>query len=764
MKIILILVLFSSGCSNVRYLEDGQKLYTGSKINIESEEKIANKNEVSRELERVLRPRPNERLLIWRPRLWFYNIAGDDPQGPLRRYLKNRLGRPPVLWENFNGPRAVRLMENRLFNLGYFDGQVEFIPNERSRTARAEFLVQLKPAYTINELRPLQAKSLVAESINSTLDETLLRTHRDYSLARLRQERERISNILRDDGFFFFNPDFIVFRADTTVGNRQVNLALTLSSSAPSNAFKQYQIRNTIAEIDHSTSPGIATPLDAKDSISVTDDFLLINNQNFIKPKVLRRTIFFEEGELYNTRDHDLSLNHLMGLGVFRFVNIRFYEINQEDSNNLDVKVMLNPMEKKTLGVEIRGVSKSTNFAGPGLTASFTNRNFFGGAEHFTINVDGSYEILMGSKYSGVSSFEAGASSELIIPRFVSPFRINSISPLFIPKTRMVMGFNFFRRTDAFSVSSIRSQFGYQWNWSITTMHRFNPLVFSIFSLRDLSPQYSRFFSVEVLLRRELFEQFLLGSEYSYYYNSQLRRPRKHSWYFNFNADLSGNTLYFLFNTLNLGTSIEDGSYGIFNQSFSQYTKADFDVRYYLDMGHNQTLATRLIAGAGIPYGNSSTLPYVKLFTIGGSNSIRAFQPRSLGPGAYLSPDTLLSSLDIYQSGELKLELNVEYRFAFTNIIKGALFADAGNVWNFKERQNVPGGAFKRSDFLNQIALGTGAGIRFDLTFFILRLDLAFPLAVPYDSSERFFQAIRPLDRQWRADNLLLNFAIGYPF
>jgi outer membrane protein insertion porin family len=170
------------------------------------------------------------------------------------------------------------------------------------------------------------------------------------------------------------------------------------------------------------------------------------------------------------------------------------------------------------------------------------------------------------------------------------------------------------------------------------------------------------------------------------------------------------------------------------------------------------------MAGLGVPYGNSNVLPYVKSFTSGGSNGLRAFPPRSVGPGAYVPPDTLLSTLNIYQSGELKLEMNLEYRFSITNIVKGALFADAGNIWNTRERERAPGGKFDSSIFLEQIALGAGFGLRFDVTFFILRLDLAFPLAVPYDSSSGYFQPLQPFERQWRRDNLLLNFAIGYPF
>ncbi len=760
---LLALVALLGSCSNMRYLEDGQQLYTGSKVILESDEKIDNKNEIISELEGVIRPQPNERFLIWRPRLWFYNIAGESPQRGLRKWMKNRIGRPPVLWEQFDGQRSQRLIENRLFNRGFFDAQVEFIPIEKEKRAKAEFRVLLPQPYTIDEIFPLDAEGEIATPINASLENTRLRQGQSYQLSRLRSERQRISRDLRDEGYFFFNPDFLVFRADTTIGDRRVNLALALSPGIPANAKKQFTIRNIYIHAEHSLdSDRSGAPAD---TLYLGEGYYIISNNGLFKTSTLQRAVFFEKGKIYNTQDHDLTINHLMGLNVFKFVNVRFTEVSDNDTPQMDVNVFLTPMEKKSLGVEVRGVSKSNDFAGPGLTASFTNRNFLRGAEQFSLNLDGAYEMLLGrSETRRASSTELGITSELTIPRFVAPFGIGEIYPFFVPRTRIVLGLNYLNRTDAFSVYSIRSQFGYQWNQSVALQHRFNPFVFNIFTLGTIAPEYEDFFTQEVLLRRGLFEQFLLGSEYSFYYNSQLKGRRKHAWYFNYNIDLSGNTLYLLFDGLGLGEKQDDGGYGILNQSFSQYTKTDFDLRYYLDMGHGQRIASRLIAGVGIPYGNSTTLPYVKLFTIGGSNSIRAFQPRSLGPGAYNPPDTMMTTFNIYQSGEIKLELNVEYRFDLSNIVKGALFADAGNIWNLEEREGAPGGQFKSSEFLNQIALGTGAGLRFDFTFLILRLDLAFPLAVPFDDSPGYFQPIRPLERSWRRDNLVLSFAIGYPF
>jgi len=755
------LLLIFSSCSNLRYLDDGQKLYTGSDISIKSEEKIVNKGNIASELEDVLRPKPNERVLIWRPRLWLYNIAGEEPKfGPVK-WIKNTLGRPPALWENFDGQSSVELMENRLFNMGFFDAQVAFTPNEKKKKASADFEVQLLKPYTLSEIRPIEAESELAGKINTLLEDTPMKEGDTYDLDDLKAERERIATLLRDRGYFYFHPDHLIFRGDTTAGNRTISLQLAIKQGIPSNAQLAYQIRNITINVDQPASS--QDSLSTEDSLSLSEGKLFFKNQNNIKQATLQRAVFFKPGSLYNLRRHDLTINHLMGLGIFKFVNIRFSEVENQENPGLDVNVLLTPTDKKSITTELKGVSKSNDFAGLGLNLSFTNRNFLGGAENFNIKLNGAYEFLVGSG-DFTSMSEAGLTTELTIPRFLAPFADKLAAPAFIPKTQIALSINIQSRSDAFNLASFKSEFGYLWNANTIVRHRFNPLVFNIFSLRKISPRIRSVFEDETFLRRGLFEQFIIGSEYTFLYNSQLLDNRKSSWYLHYSLDLSGNLLYLLFNGLNLAEPDQQDAYSLWGQNFSQYSKTDFDLRFYHDITPEQRIVTRIAAGIGLPYGNSETLPWVKLFTTGGSNSIRAFHPRSLGPGSFYPEDQVSQSFNIYQTGEMKLEMNLEYRFSLTSIIKGSVFADAGNIWNIRERENAPGGAFSNTEFLNQIALGTGAGLRFDFTFFILRLDLAFPLAVPYDNSSTYFQQIDFGSGRWRSDNLILNLAIGYPF
>jgi outer membrane protein insertion porin family len=441
MILLFFVIIFLGSCSNMRYLEENQQLFTGASIAIESEEKIKNKGEIKNELERVVRPQPNQKFLIWRIRLWLYNIAGEPTGKGLRHQLRNRFGRPPVLFEDVSPDRISRLMENRLFNMGFFDANVGYEVKEKKKTVGLDFQIFLNTPFEIRDISPVQSDFPIANEINNSLERSLLRSGQHYQLNRLKEERERIDKHLKELGYFYFHPDFLLFQVDSTVGNRQVDLQLGIKTGAPEEALTPYMIRNVLINITHGF--GASEPEATADTIEIKEGMFLVDDSGEFKPVTIGRAVFFKKDELYKRRDHDLTLNHLMGLGVFNFVNMRFMDVQQNGEHSLDVRILLTPMDKKSLGAEIRGVSKSTNFVGPGLNVSFSNRNAFRGAEQFTLSLDGAFETLIGQRQKNVNSFETGITAGLDIPRFVAPGRIKNISPLFIPHTQVNVGLIF---------------------------------------------------------------------------------------------------------------------------------------------------------------------------------------------------------------------------------------------------------------------------------------------------------------------------------
>lgn len=755
--IVLLTATATWSCSNLKYLDQGQALYTGSDIHIETEHRLREQGMIESELQTVITPEPNQKILGLRPWLWIYNIAGEPTGKGLRYLLRERIGEPPVLMEQVDPQRIQRLMENRLVNLGYFDRDVRFQVEREDQKASVDYFIDLRQAYQFRKVYPMLTDTGITALINEALQESLIREGRPYRLEVMQNERERIDGILKTQGYYFFFPDALLFQADSLVGTRQVDLFPVIKPGVPDETTRQYRIGQVSIVADYLMDG--SSQQQPSDTTVLAPEVYLFDSADQYKPSVINGAIFLRPDELYNIQEHTRTLNHLTSLGVFRFVNLRFTPRTTNGDHYLDVRVLLTPMDKKSISAELRGITKSNDFAGPGIMTSFTNRNFLGGAEDFRVNVTGAYETLISSQASA-SAWEAGVEAELSFPRFVLPFG-NPSSRVFSPKTNFSLGLDYLNRSDAFELTSVNFTYGYSWNRTITLYHRLTPVAFSVFSLGKVYENASGQLVDNVLLRQSLFEQFILGSQYSFFYNSQLRNIERQDYYFNLNFDTSGNTLWLL---ANLTGGDPDEGMEILNQSFAQFFKTDFDARYYRRLTGSTRLATRLIMGVGVPYGNSSNLPYMKQFVIGGSTSVRAFHPRSLGPGAYDSPDTLQGLFNIHQVGELKLEANVEYRIDITSIFKGAVFVDAGNVWRLREDENTPGGTFRWDTFMEQIALGAGLGIRLDVSFFVLRFDFAIPLAVPYSDHPGYFDPVRPFNGQWLLDNMVFNLGIGYPF
>ncbi len=757
---LLTVVLFGS-CTGLRKLEDGQVLFTGSDIHIDQEKDIKDKRNLEREVSRVVRPQPNRSLFFLRPRLWMYLSAGEPTGRGVRHWMKNRLGEAPVLMDDIDAGRNVRLIQNRLYNMGYFDASVMYEKDFSENTASVDYHISISSPYVFGSWAPPAGDGTLETAIRNHMDETLIIEDEPYSLDVLRSERHRIDRALKQEGFFYFHPDHILFRADTNETNRRVNIQMGIKTETPAVARRAYRIGHVYIHADYMTSGAMLA--EHTDTLRVKDGVYFTDALEQFNPEVIARTVSLKKDSYYDVRDHDRTLNHLMGLETFQFVSLRFQHRDQEDASYLDVNILLTPVRRRSITIELKGVTKSNHFAGPGLHAVLTNHNVWKGAESLKLSFGGAYETLIGRQRSA-SSTELGMDATLAFPRFMLPFNLMSERPVLSPRTAMSLGWQLLNRTDAFSLNTLQTQIDYSWNSDVANRFRISPLVLNIYLLGDVDEALDGILVGGTLLRKGLFEQFVLGGQYSWMYNSALKTSEKNAWYIHTSLDLSGNLAYLFLHHGPGKADEEDGTYRIFGQAFAQYVKADADVRYYADLGEGHRLVSRIYAGAGFPLGNSEQLPYVKQFVIGGSNSIRAFHPRTLGPGSYHVDDEERGTFQVYQTGDLKLEANLEYRFDITSVFKGAVFVDAGNIWRHQQDENVPGGEFNTDTFVSQIALGAGLGLRIDAGFFLLRFDFAVPLANPATTGRGYFDPVRLADRQWRRDHLVFNLGIGYPF
>ena len=782
---------FITACSGSKFLKEGESFYTGADIQFDTQgRRVGRKKILRKELQEYITPKPNQKIFGMRPGVWFYFIAGTPKKEKgLKSFIKNKLGQPPVLITDATPERTAKTLNGQLVNEGYFQSQVSYEVKTKKKESKVIYKVILPRPYRLDSIRYPRPRDSVYASILKTIgEESLLKTRQRYDLERMQAEQSRIEEELENYGFYYFDDRYLIFEADSTVGKRKVNVRLRMEEGIPPRAKKIFKINNVNVYPTYSLSKDTLSP---KLTTTRIDGFNYIDTADTFRPEIITRVINLRKGNTYSREDHDFTLSHLMGLGVFKFVNIKFSEASQ-DSALLNTDIYLTPLKKKSIRAEIQGVSKSNNFVGPGFTLTFTNRNFLKGAELFQVRFNTAYEVQISSQNEDgpLNSFELGLETSLTVPRFISPIRIDYNSREYLPKTVFKFGVNLQNRVNYFRLNSFNLNYGYTWLETAAKTHELYPIDISFIQTDKKSPAFEQRLEDNPFLANSFENQFIIGTRYSYTRNTQLaedpllkfeeRKYKTHNFYFNGNADVAGNLFYAVQRQLN---NSNEETLKIFNVPYSQYVKGDIDFRYYLQLDEHNKIASRIIIGAGYPYKNSRTLPYIKQFSIGGSNSIRAFPARSLGPGTYnvradtlsVGGDTLSRTQFIDQRGDIKLEGNLEYRFDIVKFLKGAVFIDAGNIWqlrkdqvdsveqaNFTPREGV---TFNRKTFLKELAVGTGIGLRFDFSFFVLRFDTAFPLRKPWLTDDPWVgNEIDFGSKTWRKENIIFNIAIGYPF
>ena len=740
-------------------------LYTGAEVKIENDSlSKKSKKALKSELEDNLTPKPNSSFLGLRPKLFFYNIAKEPKKEKGFNYwLKYKIGEKPVLLSDVDREFNKDIIVNYSENKGYFNAKATY--DTVSKNKKAQVIYTLRPGnqYLINKVKFQNDSIPVTEEIVKVSDKTLLKEGNPFDLGVIKSERERIDNQLKQKGFYYFHPDNLIIQADSTVTkNHKVELNVKLKENTPDLAKQQFTIDKVIVfpnyNIRDVKDGKYNIPMDS-DSLAkyAHDDIYVIDPEQKFKPKIFDRALYFKKGDLYNRADHNLTLNRLINLGVFKFVKNEFV-ISDSLNHKFDTYYLLTPRQIQSLRLEALGRTNSANYAGSELNLNWTHRNLFRGAEQFKASVYGAFDVQIGGPKDAKNLFRAGANAQLSIPRIVAPFRFNS-SSAFVPRTNISIGYEFQNRTEYYTLNTFSGSFGYLWKENVRKEHDLKIIDITYVTPANVTPLYDSISAKSQALQRVVQKQLIFGPTYSYTYTNTML-PKKNTIYYKGTLDLAGN-LTGLFS----GANVKDGKQkSIFGVPFSQYAKMEHDFRFYHKLGDKSSFASRFIGGIAYPYGNSDNIPFSKQFFSGGSNSIRAFRARTLGPGSF-DPRTIKQGYYFDQSGDIKLELNAEYRANIYKFLNVAFFADAGNIWLVNDDIQRPGAKFS-NDFLSEIAVGAGFGLRLDFSILILRLDLAMPFRVPYyEKGDRWtFDKINFGNSSWRRDNLILNIAIGYPF
>jgi outer membrane protein assembly factor BamA len=778
-------ILVLSSCSSTRSLKDGEHLLTKNKITVNG-----SKSDVATdELHALAKPSPNKKFLGIAPfKLLMYTWgAGGKKETKFRKWLKEKVGERPNLYEPIRSEQSASNMVQYMKKTGFFDASVDFnagYHGRKEKKARVQYTVTPGIPYTIRNIYYPIGDTLMQSIISSGIAESKIKSGKNFNAFDLDDERDRITDQLLQKGYYFFDRNFIYYDIDSAlschcldisvyVKNRPAGMADD-SAGALEKAHLRYRINRIFVKTDYDP---LVTDFSDQDTI-VYQSFassklgrtpfnynLLYTGELRIHPPTVTQSIFIRPGGYYNSTDVRRTRSRFGELGLFNYTAVRFTElpgkIGETGEGILDCHVDLAKRKLHSFTIETEGTNNGGR-PGVGFNFSYNNSNIFRGSEILRIQARFSLEaqkpIGGGSDDSDpdvpfFNTVETGLDLSVDFPRFLIPIRQDRFPRYFRPKTTVRLGISYEQRPE-YDRQFTGLSFGYEWKESDTKRHILFPFDWSYINVHN-SPEFQEQIDQEPndRIRSQYTDHLIFAIRYSFVFNNQDIRRLRNFFYFRGNLELAGNIPY-AFQTAFGGKSDSTGNYTIFGIRYSQYVRLDFDMRYYNVITRNNTIVYRLVLGGGIPYGNGEVLPLEKGFYGGGANGMRGWTLRLLGPGSYSNPEDNFDRM-----GDIQIEGNFEYRFPVYKFFKAALFADIGNIWLLEDNESYPGGKFRFDSFYRELAIDAGLGVRLDFNFFILRVDMAAPIRDP----------ARPEDDRWVFDKLqfndfLINFGIGYPF
>lgn len=769
--IFVLSALFLSSCSSSKYIPEGDYLLHKNKIIFK---------------DKAARTEPLEDYLLQKPTpktlgLFYTNVGIhyrlNNKESDFNKWLSRVFGREPQILDKDLAEESARNMKSFLHNLAFFDAEIDINYKTRKKKANVEYIVNSKSPYLIADYSFSSPDTAILKLIRQANSESLIKLNKPYNAYQLDYERDRITELLRTNGYYRFNKNFISYTIDSTFNNRSLSIKAEISLPTLLNnenklqkAHSQHYIRNIFVYPNYDPlhfydyEPDTLTV-----SIPSLKDEEIMDNYHFvyynslkIRPKVIARSIFLGNNSLFNVEEFKRTYQKLNRFPIFKYVNISF----DQDSSNLkpeslplDVYIRLSRSKTQnyTLETDVTNTSGDLGLRG---NLVYSNRNLFRGGELFSLRFTTALEKRSYSSYENslnyllFNTIEYGLYFSLRSPNFIIPVKQPRFPKYLAPRSILQLSYNFQTRP-SYQRHLGNTSFGYEWNIGNNSLHRLFPIDLSMIKIFP-SPEFQANLDTLTNIRyKDQYTDHLIASmKYNLTYNTQKANTWTDFKYFLLRLEIAGN-LASLVNDLSSAKPSVDGYYTLFGIRYSQYFRGEFDFRQFHAFNNKQGIIYRAIVGMGIPYGNSSALPFEKGFYGGGANGMRGWAYRNLGPGAYASGG--LNEFD--KMGEIKLEASIEYRFPIIWYLNGALFTDIGNVWLLKENELFPDGHFKWNSFAKQFGIDGGVGLRFDFEFFIVRLDAAVKFVNPaLPEGNRFVL------NKTKFSDIFWNFGIGYPF
>ena len=729
------------GCNTTKFVPQGEYLLNKANIKVED-----NKDVAVSSLKNYLQQKQNTEILgFWKLQLGIYNTSPLDTTKWVSRNAR-KIGEAPVIYSPELTDRSIAQLHKAMQNKGYFRAQVDTTMRVKDRKIDITYHIQAGKPYTIRRYNvDFQQEELQQVAQNQRT--ALIREGMQFDVDMLNQERQRITSAMRRNGCFYFEEDYIRFIADSTRGREQVDLTVCmhdyfyqLTPAQQEQVFRHYKIAHVHFHIDYEIG---RAPEGERMRASMKGDYEFTwVGDKLLRENVLIRNCPIQPGDMYNEARVERAYSSLNQLAPIKYVDISFDSISE---NELDCHIVLSRSKLNTISVEAEGTYSAGDW-GVAVGAGYANRNLFKGAEEFTIDGRTSYEW----RQNGGRAIEAKASTGLKFP--------NSLA--------IDLNYNYQNRPEEYTRSIFGAGLQYQFRQrSLRLQHQFRFVDINYVYLPWISDAFrDQFLQSTNILKYSYESHFIVGWGYSGNYSSfNSRQPFRSYSNINYNVETAGNLMQGLAQICNFPTD-EDGKYTLFNTRFAQFAKADVSFTYNQIFNESHRLVYHADFGVAVPYGNSQAVPFEKRYFAGGSNSVRGWTARSLGPGGYRGSGSLIDFNN--QSGDIRMNLSMEYRAKVWSIIELAAFLDAGNIWTIFDYETQPHGQFRWKEFYKQIALAYGVGLRLDFSIFVFRIDFGVKL---YDPSRLYDQWA---GTQWRTvpnglnwtEDMSFHFAIGYPF
>lgn len=765
-RLIIIFIFFGlfllASCKTVRYVPDGKYLVS------DIDYKIDNRQISKDELSSYAKQEENLKILgFFKFHLWLYNLSNKDKPTSWFR----EIGEPPVIYDEVLKDKSIEQIQQYLYNKGYYQSSVHDSIVFKNKRANVTYIIKTGIPYLIKNITYKINDPEIYNLIESSKRESIIRKGDILDVDNLDEERSRLTKLLNNNGYFKFVSEYIHFTIDSALSSHEANINIVLEN--PRNyvdpteevRHKKYLINDcSVSIINPQKNTNIANYEELKDSLNYNGIYYHFSSTIPIKASTISKALEIKPGDLYSKLSEERTYNNLYSIREFKYINVQFVEDGRyKDSlfGMLRGKIYLPMQVKQNYSFDIEGTNTSGNFGVAG-NLNFQHRNLFKAGEIFDLTFRGATEKLVTASYD-FNMIELGATAKLSIPGFIFPGNTKKLKLYSIPFTSFSSTYNYQERPD-YTKSSVNLSFGYQW--------KSNPNISHLLNVVDLNAvEISIYDSTFYNSTKDLYylssytDHIISATNYSFIYNKQNsgKTPAYH--YFRMNLESAGNALYGIcslfgkdkYTSTNSKTGKQSIYYRILDTRFAQYIKGDFEYRYGYRFDKYNLIATRAFFGVALPYGNFNVTPIERRYYTGGANGIRAWQVRTLGPGSYSASEDEYPN----QSADIKLEGNVEYRFKLFWMLDGALFLDAGNIWAIHSNDNREGALFDFNKFYDEIAVGTGVGLRLVTNYFILRTDLGLKLRDPARLS-----GIRwiPGNRSFKTSDLNLNIAIGYPF